>query len=183
MYRRLWGWPLRSPKHLVAATVGLVVVIAAVGFFLPEQSSQPASSRYSAAHSAEYQPAPTQSSTDEASPPSFSVPQAAPPPTAPDPAGLQSAHAWARAWVTHPEGLTKREWLERLRPRTSPEFLPEMESVSLDNVPTKVMGPPKPAESTGKSMTVRVPTDGGEIMIMLVNTPDGWQVAGYDKAV
>lgn len=39
VYRRLWGWPLRSPKHLVGAVVLIGVVVTAVGFLLPEQTT------------------------------------------------------------------------------------------------------------------------------------------------
>lgn len=181
VYRRLWGWPLRSPKHLALAIVVLAVAAVGISLLLPDppRASPPPDSGTSdtAASTSASSPVPETS----ASPPSITVPTTPPPDSPPDPAGVAVAEAWAKAWTHHPQGTTKQQWLDGLRPHTTPEFLPEMESVALANVPTAVTGRPKPTDSTAKTMTVRVPTDDGDIEIMLVNTPQGWRTASYDK--
>ena len=36
VYRRLWGWPLRSPRHLAASIIIFVVVVVALGVLIPK---------------------------------------------------------------------------------------------------------------------------------------------------
>ncbi|QUH01160.1 hypothetical protein HUO13_10365 [Saccharopolyspora erythraea] len=179
VYRRLWGWPLRSPRHLVTALVVLGVLVVLIGFLLPE----PPPNRYQGADRPIAQSErPLPPSTRRPAPPTFSVPQAAPPPTAPDPAGLAVVDAWGRAWVNHPPGTSKQQWLDGLRQYTTDEFLPVMESVEPANVPsTAVTGPPVAVESRRTSMDVRLPTNAGDLNVTVIKTPAGWRVSQYSK--
>lgn len=183
VYRRLWGWPLRSPKHLFGALIVIILGATAVGFMLP--TPPPADPRAASSAATDLNQSATQEAETSTSPapPSFTVPDTTPSVPPLDPAGLAAAEAWAKAWTDHPPGMNKQQWLNRLRPRTTAEFLPQLESVALANVATAVTGPAKPVKSTAKSMTVRLPTNLGNIEIVLLNTPDGWRITSYDKAV
>jgi hypothetical protein len=178
VYRRLWGWPLRSPKHLVVAVVALAAVATVIGFLLPEPppSSNVAAPRTTAAeHSAVVPPTRTKS------PPTISVPQAAPTPVAPDPAGLAVVEQWGKAWVDHPVGADRQQWLNKLRPYTTDEFITEMASVDPSNAGNVITGAATAVNSTAGSMVVRLPTDIGPLSVTVNKTPAGWRVAQYDK--
>lgn len=181
VYRRFWGWPMRSPKHLAVAVIAFAVVAFVIGQLLPAPT--PSKVR-------DYnQNRPYSSATPlrpppriKPSPPSFSVPQAAPPPAPPNPAGLAVADTWSRLFVTHPPGTTTQQWLDRLRPYTTDEFIAVMADVDPANVPANaVTGSLQPGESTATSLKVRVPTDSGNIELIVISTPQNWRVAEYNK--
>ena len=183
VYRRLWGWPLRSPRHLITALLVLGVLVITIGFLLPEPPPGRYRNQYGQAGqpSAE-QPVSAPPTTRKPAPPTFSVPPNPPPRTAADPAGLAVVEAWGRAWVNHPPGTDRQRWLDGLRPYTTEEFLPEMASVDPANVPsTAVTGPPTALESTATAMDVRLPTDAGEVQVQAIKTPAGWRVAAYGE--
>lgn len=179
VYRRLWGWPLRSPKHLATAVVALAVVATAIGFLLPEPppSENMAAPRTTAYPHSAVVPPPTRTK----SPPTISVPQAAPTPVAPDPAGLAVVEQWGKAWVDHPVGADRQQWLDKLRPYTTDEFLTEMASVDPSNAGNVITGATTAVSSTAGSMVVRLPTDIGALSVTVNKTPAGWRVAQYDK--
>ncbi|MEV0088179.1 hypothetical protein [Saccharopolyspora sp. NPDC050642] len=179
VYRRLWGWPLRSPKHLVGAVVALAAVATVVGYLLPEPapSTNMAASRTRAAEHSAVVPPPTRTKA----PPTISVPQAAPTPVAPDPAGLVVVEQWGKAWVDHPVGADRQQWLAKLRPYTTDEFLTEMSSVDPSNAGNVITGAASAVSSTSGSMVVRLPTDIGALAVTVNKTPAGWRVAQYDK--
>lgn len=184
VYRRLWGWPLRSPKHLLAAVVLFGGLATGIGLLLPEPQLNSPQQRGS-------EQATTEVPNDDAiaaerraakAPPTISVPQAGPAPAAPSPEGLAAAEAWGRAWVDHPPGTDSQQWLQRLRPYTTDEFITVMSSVDPANVPsTEVSGPAAPLESTSGSMDVRLPTNAGDLEILVIRTGQGWKVADYTK--
>lgn len=180
VYRRLWGWPLRSPKHLVGALIVLAALATTIGVLLPEP---PPRHRYPAEEPTYQQrPAPPAPETANAAPPTFSVPNTPAPPAPPSPQGLAAAEAWGKQWVNHPPGTAAPQWVQRLAPYTTDEFITEMATVDPANVPaTAVTGPPAPLRSTANTMDVRLPTDGGDIEVEVVKTPQGWRVSGYDK--
>ncbi|TDD48426.1 hypothetical protein [Saccharopolyspora elongata] len=179
VYRRLWGWPLRSPKHLVGAVIVLAVVATGIGYLLPEPppSSNMAASRTTAPQHSAVVPPPTRTKA----PPTISVPQAAPVPVAPDPAGLAIVAQWGKAWVDHPVGADRQQWLAKLRPYTTDEFLTEMSSVDPSNAGNVITGAASAVSSTSGSMVVRLPTDIGALAVTVNKTPAGWRVAQYDK--
>lgn len=182
VYRRLWGWPLRSPKHLIGALVVVGGVATAVGFMLPEPPPSPAYRDNTSATEQASVPGrdPAPESTTGA-PPTFSVPTTPPAATPASPEGLRAAEEWAKKWVHHPAGTSKQQWLAGLRPHTTEEFLPVMESIDPANVPaTAVTGRPEPLRSTATSIDVRLPTDAGDLEILVIGTPQGWRVSSYD---
>lgn len=177
VYRRLWGWPLRSPKHLVLAVVLFGAAATAVGFLLPN-APPPSLARPSVVPVQSSQPSAVVSTT--ASPPTLSVPQTTPGPTPPDPQGLAVLNAWAMQWVNHPPGTTQQQWLDQLRPFTTDEWIAFMQSIDLVTVPTTITGSPQTVSSTATSMQVRLPTNQGDVLVSLVNTPQGWRVTEYN---
>lgn len=192
VYRRLWGWPLRSPKHLSATGIILVVLIVGLGIVLPKTLGNrvaPTPSNAFAPDSSTSAPsrlpvgAPITSSTTSPLPTRLSSPLATPTSAAPNTEGLTIAKQWATAWVTHPAGITNQQWLEGLRPYTTEEYLPEMSTVDPGNIPaSKLTGDPTVVTSYTSSLEVDIPTDGPKLSITVVSTTAGWRVAHYGQA-
>ncbi|NKQ57374.1 hypothetical protein HFP15_31370 [Amycolatopsis sp. K13G38] len=186
VYRRLWGFPLRSPRHLVATGIVVAVLITAIGIVVPHflgnkgtsQGPSPVQIR---------DPAATRQSSSAPSPAPMSTrltaPLLQPTSAAPNPDALNTAKAWAQAWVTHPAGMTNAQWLNGLRPYTTEEFLPQMSTVDPANIPaTRLTGEPVATASYTSSVQALVPTDGPKLTITVSQTSAGWRVSGYDQA-
>lgn len=181
VYRRFWGWPLRSPKHLAAALVVVGAVATVIGLVLPEP---PPSRNVAAGGRTTERERPSQHSAvvpTTKKPPTISVPQAGPTPTAPDPAGVAIVEKWGEAWVNHPVGADRQQWVSGLRPLTTDEFLTELSTVDPVNAGNVITGAPAAVTSTAGTMIVRLPTDIGVLNVTVNKTPAGWRVAQYDK--
>jgi hypothetical protein len=198
VYRRLWGWPLRSPKHL--ATVGLFIlaIVMFLGYILPRmigspQATQSTAQTTSVTSSATATPTPSQGATGLVPPPPSS--QAATPtatrlspsdnktPAKPEAAALDTADKWAAAFVKH-DGVTAAQWLDALRPYTTDEYLATTLSKIDPSViaAKKITGDPAPTpDSYTSSVTVEVPTDAKRLSITLVKTNAGWRVNEHDE--
>lgn len=169
VYRQVWGWPLRSHRHLAAVLVGLLAVVVVVAAVLsalsgPGQRGGPAAGTELPA-------------AGEAGAGAVARRPAAPP------EALATARRWAQAWVHHPDGTTAEQWTEQLRPYTTEEYLPLLSSVDPANVPSRaVTGPPRAVSVTAGSVQVDVPTDGALLRLTLIRTAVGWRVAGYERA-
>lgn len=187
VYRRFWGWPLRSPRHLAVA----LIVVAGIGFavsaVLPKapvhtyRTATPTTT--SRAVTTEPTPVPT-TGVDEAGIPGTgtSVPQAAPVPAAPSPDALSVIDQWGKAWVHHPAGITGAQWLAGLKPYTTDEYLAVMSSIDPANVPASaVTGKPTSLSATTSSVQATLPTDAGPVRVLAISTGSGWRVAGYSK--
>jgi hypothetical protein len=187
VYRRLWGWPLRSPRHLMGTLVFLAILVTALGIVLPKAVGKPqakASPGTGTTTSVTRTPpglaAPVPTSN---LPTRLATPLATPTPTAPNGDAIRVAKDWAAAWVNHPAGMTSEQWLAQLKPLTTEEYLPVMSTVDPANIPaTKVTGEPVPGTSYPKSLQVTIPTDGPKLAITVVSTNAGWRVADYDQA-
>jgi hypothetical protein len=188
VYRRLWGWPLRSPKHLTTAVVVLVVLITAIGIVVPKlvargngPATGPGAPGALPSRTTGNYPAPDYPSTSL--PTRLSAPLKSPTSAPPNSDALRVAKAWATAWVNHPPGTTNAQWLDGLRPYTTDEYLPQMSTVDPANIPaTKVTGEPATTQSYTSSMDVQISTDGPKLAITVVSTAAGWRVARYDQA-
>jgi hypothetical protein len=186
VYRRLWGWPLRSPRHLVGTLVFLAILVTVLGIVLPKAMDKPATaapgagaSATSSAPSGLAVPVPTPSTL----PTRLSSPLATPTSAPPNPEALNVAKQWAAAWVNHPAGISNADWLNGMRALTTDEYLPVMSTVDPSNIPaTRVTGEPTVTSSYTSSVQVVVPTDGPKLSITVVNTGAGWRVADYDQA-
>ena len=187
VYRRLWGWPLRSPRHLMGTLVFLAILVTALGIVLPKAVGKPqakASPTGGTTTSVTTTPpgvaAPVPTSN---LPTRLSAPLVTPTPVPPNEDALRVAKEWAAAWVHHPAGMTSEQWLAQLKPFTTDEYLPVMSTVDPANVPaTKVTGEPVVGTSYSSSVQLTIPTDGPKLAITVVSTNAGWRVADYDQA-
>lgn len=198
VYRKLWGWPMRSPTHLVVLLVVVAVLVIAISIAIPQLIGSPRDGSGAAAETTEQTtPADTaapgttgeqsaqggQGSASTSLPTRIPSPPQSPTSAPPRPEALEVATNWARAWVDHQEGTTTEEWLAGLRPYTHEEYMVELATVEPANIPsTRVTGPPEPTESYSRSLTVNLPTDAVMLRITLVDTPQGWRVAFYEQA-
>jgi hypothetical protein len=198
VYRKLWGWPMRSPTHLVVLLVVVAVLVIAIGITIPQLTGSNSAGSGASAETTgqtttengteepgttDEQPASgSQGSADSSLPTRITSPPQSPTSAPPEPAALDVAEQWGRAWVNHPEGTTVEEWLNGLRPFTDEEYMVELATVDPENVPsTEVTGPPEPTESFTSSLTVRLPTDGATLALTLISTPQGWRVSSYEQ--
>lgn len=186
VYRRLWGWPLRSPGHLIATVIGFAVLVTAMSVFVPNARGLKSSATQSTAapvtsgssnQVGELPPGGARTSL----PTKLPEPTAAPSAVAADPKAQAAALLWAQAWVDHPGGVTNGKWLEGLKPYTTDEYLPQLRSVDPANVPaTKVTGNPEVIRSFTDRSEVDVQTNGPKLSLTLVKGSDGkWRVNKY----
>ncbi|HEY0696904.1 MAG TPA: hypothetical protein VGD43_03740, partial [Micromonospora sp.] len=90
--------------------------------------------------------------------------------------------AWARAWVNHPAGMTNDDWVAQLAPLTTEEYLPQLRSVELANIPsTTVTGKAEPINAAAAAVDVRVTTDGATLLLTVIATESGWRVSAFDR--
>jgi hypothetical protein len=189
VYRKLWGWPLRSPRHLITFVIIVVALGIVVALLLPKapptglaagQTSDTTTDTSSAGGTSGQSTGPTTTTPQTR----LTSPLLSPTPAPPAPQALDVAQKWVAAWVKHPAGITSQQWLDQLKPYTTDEFLPQMGTVDPANVPaTKVTGAAVSVDSTTSSVVADVPTDGGTIQVTVITTPsEGWRVSKYDKA-
>jgi hypothetical protein len=188
VYRRLWGWPLRSPRHLMGTLVFLAILVTALGIVLPKVVGKPQAKASPTTGTTTSVTATTPPGAAAPVPTSnlptrLSAPLATPTTAAPNGDAVRVAKDWAAAWVDHPAGITSEQWLAKLKPFTTEEYLPVMGSVDPANIPaTKVTGEPVVGTSYTSSVQLTIPTDGPKLAITVVNTNAGWRVADYDQA-
>ncbi len=190
-YRVLWQWPLRSPARLflcvVLALAAVIGIVTGIGALRGPGTGGAAI----AARGASVTPTPAPSvpgrsgpaTTPTVLPPvSPLTPISLPLSAAPSPA-LSVAARWAAAWVDHPPGTTSQQWIDRLRPFTTEEYLGVLGGVDPANVPaSRVTGEPQAVRVAARSVQVKVPTNSLTLVVLVVATEDGWRVAGYDRA-
>lgn len=188
VYRKLWGWPLRSPRHLAIAAFVAAVLITAAGIVIPKLSgaqtpktqagAQPTSETHVVGGSTIVLPPVTRGSagaTETRVQPTL-TPSSAPA----APAALKVAADWAKAWVNHPEGMTPEAWRDQLRPFTDAESMVKLDSVDPRRIPASaVTGEPRVVVSYQKSVVAEVPTDKVLLRLTLVETDQGWRVSEY----
>ncbi len=189
VYRRLWGFPLRSPRHLIGTLVFLAILVTVLGIVVPKvMGKQPAKASPLAPGTTTTSVTATPPGVAASVPTSnlptrLSQPLVTPTTAAPNGDAIRVAKEWAAAWVNHPAGITSAQWLEQLKPFTTEEYLPVMSSVDPANVPaTKVTGEPTVGTSYTSSVQLTIPTDGPKLSITVVSTNAGWRVADYDQA-
>src|SRR5215470_1002919 len=107
VYRRLWGFPLRSPRHLAGTITFLAILVTALGIVLPKVMGKPATATPGGA-SATSSAAPTTGvaapvPSTETLPTRLSSPLLTPTSAPPNPEAVDVAKQWATAWVNHPE--------------------------------------------------------------------------------
>jgi hypothetical protein len=187
-YRALWTWPLRSPARLAVTGAVLLAIVAGVSFGVATLTAGNGTDRLGASPSS--RPAPP--STTRSGAGSSAVPTVLPPvpELTPSPLPLSRAPAqaldvaarWAAAWVRPPDGTTAQEWVDGLRTTTTDEYLGVLSGVDPANIPaTRVTGAPRPVRVAASSVQVQVQTDALTLLVLVVETDEGWRVAGYDR--
>lgn len=188
VYRRLWGFPLRSPRHLAGTVIVVAGLIIAIGIAVPQllghRGAPARAGGQSGPDSAQQAPGSSSDSTTLPFSTRLTAPLVQPSSAAPSPEALNVAKMWARAWVNHPAGITQQQWLADLRPYTTEEYLTTtMSTVDSENVPaTEVTGDPVVVSSYTSSVQVVLPTNGPKLSITVSRTDAGWRVSGYDQA-
>jgi hypothetical protein len=185
VYRRLWGWPVRSPKHLAGTVLVAVVVAVGTGLALPESRGSTVTAAPS--RSVERKGGPTQPVAHPRSTPAdagIARQPPAPSPRAPAPtAALSVARSWVQGFLTVPTGITAARWVEQLRPYTTDELFPQLQSIDPANVPAaQIIEAPRTVSVGASSAEVDVPTTAVVVRLLLVSTPAGWRVASYERA-
>lgn len=170
VYRRLWGWPLRSRAHLAGALIGVAAIVAGVSTAVSAVQERPAASR-------------PQPPSQQQKPPS-AQPRPLPPPPAPaPPEALTAAAAFAREWVNHPLGMPAAAWTGQLQPLSEPELLIRLADADPSRVPeTQVTGEPTVTTAADQVVTVAVPTDAGPLTVTVAHSAAGWRVHQVDQA-
>jgi hypothetical protein len=193
VYRRLWGWPMRSPRHLAVVVFVVAVFVIAAGIIIPQLTGSNDRPNGAAAETTSgtttapnapvtNTPGATGTTTTSSLPTRITTLTETPKSAPPSPAALDVADSWGKAWVNHPAGVTNEQWLDGLRPFTTEEQLTEMSTVEPANIPaTKVTGDPTAVESFTSSVKVKLATDAGDLLITVIDTPDGWRVAYYEQ--
>ena len=179
VYRRFWGWPVRSPRHLIGTVLAVVAIAIGAGLTLPDDHRGGAarglpSNSHQAGTTAEPGSAAARGGR-VTHPPVLSVPAPA--------AALDVARSWVQAFLTVPKGITAVQWIAQLRPFTTDDLLPELGSIDPANVPTaQITEAPRTVSVSAGSAEVDVPTTAGVVRLLLVSTPAGWRVASYERA-
>ncbi len=187
-YRAVWQWPLRSPARLALTTFAVLALAAGITLGIgavrgvPSLSARPAGPDAAATGAPASGPAPGAESAPTALPPVAELrPPSLPLSKAPR-AALRVSARWSAAWLRPPPGTTTEEWLDGLRPYTTEEYLPTLACVAPENIPaTKVTGEPRPVQVAPRSVQVEVRTDATTLLLLVVETEEGWRVAGHDR--
>ncbi|TCO58714.1 hypothetical protein [Actinocrispum wychmicini] len=194
VYRKLWGWPLRSPRHLATVGLFLLAIVLFLGYILPRMVGDSRAAQPPAQSTSVAPPPSTATTPSQGAQGVIPPPPSSPPPTRLSPsdnktpakadqAALDVAKKWAAAFVKH-DGVTASQWLDGLRPFTTDEYL----GASLSKIDpkavtqSKVTGDPVATpDSYVSSLTVDVPTDDKKLHLTLVKTADGWRVNEHDE--
>ncbi|MEU4807323.1 hypothetical protein [Actinosynnema sp. NPDC023587] len=190
VYRRLWGWPLRSPRHLIATVVGVVALVATSSIVVDRVVGSRPTTAAGTTTTSTRPVAPGTGNQIGVLPPTGTttpLPTKAPSPTAsatsaPVTADAQLvAESWIDAWLNHPAGMTNAKWLAGLKPWTSDELLPTLQSVDPANVPKEIKSPVKASRSTTDSVDFEADLETGKLVLTVAKLPEGWRVHKYSR--
>ncbi|WP_158849366.1 hypothetical protein [Saccharothrix deserti] len=189
VYRRLWGWPLRSPKHLVATIVGVIVVVTTISVVVPNAvgprtsggqvgATSSTQTRTSGGNQIGVLPTATTSPLPTKAPSPTAAPSSAPV----NPGAQLVADGWVDAFSSYEPGkTTKEKWLAGLKPFTSDELFPRLESIEPANVPVVIDQAVKPIKSFTDSAEFEAKLEDGRLVVTVVKLPEGWRVHEFDK--
>ncbi len=183
VYRRVWGWPMRSHSHFAVAVVGAAVAVLILGISItvlspPSNNKGPAGQPVPHANEAGSSRSDDMPSTSSEMP-SVTTPPApktvAPAKEAPKEA-LETAKQFALRWTVHPDGVAPQQFLDGLRPWAMPEMMITLEDIDPSRIAeTRLTGEPRSLSNKGRIVEAAVPTDVGELRLTLVNR-GGWKV-------
>lgn len=185
-------WPLWSWRNLSVTVAALLILLYGMGRVIGPAKIIP-----SAAHTPPVtagqtlaSPSPTESSTSASSPATATVPNPAPSTKSTSAVlsipGSQSvtrvATGFAQAWSS--SGRSQQEWNRGIRPFVTPALAAGLAQTDPARVPaTKVTGEAQLLTASATVARVKVPTDGGSIVVTLTRTASGaWHVSDVAPA-
>lgn len=89
------------------------------------------------------------------------------------------ATRFARAWLRKP-GVAGEQWRAGLRPDASSDLMENLAETDPSDVPATTITGPTVLEDAGQTVTAKVPTDGGTIVLKLETISGRWQVTSLD---
>lgn len=189
VYRRLWGWPLRSPRHLVASIVGVTVLVTTISVVIPNAikprqggGTAGTTSTVVTGGSGGNQVGVLPTATSTALPTKAPSPTAAPTSAPVNPNAQLVADMWVDAFSAYQPGkTTKEQWLAGLEEYTSNEVFPRLASVDPVNVPVVIDQPVKAIKSSTKSAEFEAPLEEGKLIVTVAELPEGWVVTKWTK--
>lgn len=189
VYRRLWGWPLRSPRHLVATIVGVVVVVTTISVVIPNAIKPQAgggtagttsTTRTGGSGGSQIGVLPTVTSSPL--PTKAQSPTAAPSSAPVNPNAAAVATAWVDAFSRFEPGrTTKEQWLAGLDRWTADEVFPRLQSVEPANVPVVLDKTVKTIKSFTDSAEFEAKLEEGKLIVTVAKLPEGWVVTDWTK--
>ena len=170
-----WRWPLWSWRNLAVTVIGVALLVAGFGRLSEGVGSEAAIAEPSAVRPVDTAPdAPDQSSRPSA--PSPSPTRSTPgTPVSPEDVAVAFVRAWAR-----PDAEIE-EWQASCQALSTPRFASALDAASSAAVPvSRVVGDTEILHATDGTASVRVPTDGGAVHVVLELTATGWRVDGIE---
>lgn len=187
VWRRMFSWPMETPKHLAVSGAAAAVVLIAVGIAVGTGGGEDPPHRPMATSANTYRPTPPNTPSTTTSGP-ITWPSATPETPTPmlpvpaPPEALAAARGFAEQFVHHPAGMSNQQWVDGLRPYTDPETVGLLSSVDPANVDADaVTGEPVAVKASAAVIHVRVPVDTGMLEITLINQGSQWRVRDFDK--
>lgn len=174
---RALRWPLWSWRNLTITAVLTLALLAVVGRATDGQASpRPAAAPATLSTSASTHGA-IPSSTSRPTPRPTTTTASTSAPSAAGPVTNQSATAVASAFVRAWSSDGSRDaWYAAMERWASPELLRSLASTDPAQVPAdRVTGDGRLVSSAKASATVRVPTDGGDVLVTLSASGGGWK--------
>jgi hypothetical protein len=182
VYRKVWGWPVRSPAHLAGTVLIAVVIAVGLGTALPDR--HPVGTARAVPSHGPGTAASASASTATLAGAGGHRASRVPAPSAPAPAAaLTVARSWVQAFLTVRKGMTSDQWVAQLRPFTTDDLFPQLRSIDPANVPVaQIIDVPRTVSVGAGSAEVDVPTTAMIVRLLVVSTPGGWRVASYEQA-
>ncbi|MGW2865621.1 hypothetical protein [Streptomyces sp. NPDC001205] len=161
----LWRWPLHSPRRLFGTLAVITLLVVGLSFLFSAGSGR---------HSAAPAPGPTPVTSSGSSPSAAPAPSVTP--SQDFAAALDTAKEFTAAWASHPADW--RAWYAGAAQYATDDYARLLTTVDPANIKsTKVSGPARLTDSGQGRTEVAVPTDGGPVSVLMVDTGGGhWKV-------
>jgi hypothetical protein len=89
--------------------------------------------------------------------------------------------SFVRAWVAHAPPTTAAQWWQRVSRHADPTLAQQLRAVDLTDIPAnRVTGPATGTVLSPTSAEIRVPTDGGTVVVLCVLVDSRWLAATVD---
>jgi hypothetical protein len=182
-------WPLWSWRNLSITAAAILLVLYGLGRVIEPAKITLATNHapLAGANPMPPSPSPSNSSADPSSPAGAAVPGATPPTSADSgPRWSESvtrvATAFAQAWSS--SSRSQQEWTLGIQPFVTPALAAGLAQTDPAQVPaTKVTGEAVLIQASATSAQVRVPTDGGSVVVTVIRAGSGpWQVSDVAPA-